>query len=229
MMSSAAQWLDFHSADALAQALAADVATRLTAALLHKPSASLVVSGGATPYPFFAALKQKQLPWQRIHMLLTDERCVPTDHADSNEAMLRARLLTTESPFVSLAPRAGESSQQAIARITPSVLALAPFDVLVLGMGIDSHVASLFPGNPAIADTSNAALLAVEDAPKPPAKRISMAPQTILNAQHLVVHVTGDGKKTMIEEAMASGDVIRYPIAAFLLQQKTPVTVYWAP
>jgi len=228
-MTSPVPWRLYDSADALAAALADEVEVRLREALSLRKQAHLVVSGGATPYPFFAALKNKPLPWPQIHIALTDERCVPISHEDSNENMLRERLLMPDSTFVSLAAHVHETSEQAIARITPKLRAMVPFDVLVLGMGVDGHVASLFPDNAALASCDDALLLAVDDAPKAPPRRISMTPKTLLNTRQLFLHITGEGKRDMYEKAIQSGDPVRYPVAAFLQQQTTPITVYWSP
>ncbi len=62
-------------------------------ALSRRPAASLVVSGGATPYPMYAQLAQHKLDWSRVQITLADERWVATDHADSNERRVRASLL----------------------------------------------------------------------------------------------------------------------------------------
>lgn len=221
-------WCSFDSAEALAQQLASDVAARLNTAILDRGGASLVVSGGATPYPFFTALRAIDVPWHQVWVTLTDERCVPITHEGSNEKMLRERLLDPSSAFLSLAPKTGESQAQAIDRLEPLMQAYMPFDVVVLGMGIDSHVASLFPGNPVFSSVSQPTLIAVEQAPKAPPSRISMTPDTLLNTTQLIIHITGEGKRGMLETALASGDSVRYPIAAFLHQQQTPVTIYWS-
>ena len=81
------------SAEALAQALAADIAQRLRGAVAERGQALLAVSGGKSPVPLFQQLSQQALPWAQVTVLLVDERCVPPDHPDSNSALVRRHLL----------------------------------------------------------------------------------------------------------------------------------------
>jgi len=90
------------SREALAQALADQVAGELGAAIAARGQASLVVSGGSTPLLFFEALEAKPLDWSKVTVTLADERFVDPSHKDSNERLLREHLLTGGARFISL-------------------------------------------------------------------------------------------------------------------------------
>src|SRR5882724_5242052 len=87
---------EVHDSDPDRQAanLAAAIAAQLADGLSRRPLASLVVSGGRTPYPMYDRLAQHELDWSRVQITLADERWVATDQSDSNEYQVRASLLS---------------------------------------------------------------------------------------------------------------------------------------
>ncbi len=104
----------------------------------------LALAGGKTPVPFFRALRERPIEWDDITITLTDERYVPLDHADSNEAMLRRELLVgaaAKAKFVGLYAYA-DTAEKSLAKLNPP----APLDIVVAGMGDDMHTLSWFPG-----------------------------------------------------------------------------------
>lgn len=125
-----------------------EIAGTLTKAVEATGRATLVVSGGRTPAPILAALSKTSLPWSEVTVTLSDERWVDSTSPLSNERLVRQQLLrahAAEACFVGL--RTGDQSLQAsveLASATLSRLAL-PYDVALLGMGLDGHTASIFP------------------------------------------------------------------------------------
>lgn len=224
------EFLAFDDKESLADKLALTVAGDLREAAQLRGQATLVVSGGGTPVPFFKALKQATLPWDKITILCADERWVSPDSDDSNEKLVREHLLHQEATLLSLAPEEGESLEAGVARLTSELQALAlPLDVTILGMGEDGHTASLFPGHPALSQGlhGDALCLAVTDSPKPPPKRITLTAKLLCASHHLMLHITGEGKKAVYEKAMQSDDETAYPIAGILKRSENTPTVYW--
>ena len=225
----------YESREAAAGALADTVAVTLRAALAQRDRASLVVSGGNTPIPFFEALRQQELDWDRVIVTLADERWVATDHEASNEALVHEHLLQDKAAaasFVSLVndaedPISGEDrAHDAVAAIPQ------PFDVVVLGSGGDGHTASLFPYAdelPAALDLSQPALCRGIYGSKEPTARITLTRRALLASRWIAIHVTGRDKWDALVEADAGYDERAMPLRVILHQTEVPVDVYWAP
>ncbi len=225
----------FLSREDLAQSLAKEVAAALRTAITSRGLATLVVSGGSTPKPFFAALQQEALDWSCVLVSVADERWVSADHDDSNEKLVRESLLngseSCQARFISLyndAPTATSGEETAEQAIRSMVL---PFDVTILGMGPDGHTASLFPQHPRLEDaleTTQRLCLGIENAPKPPPERMTLTKHALLQSRRLMLHITGEDKQDVLREAMQSEDASTLPIRAFLHQEDVPLEIYWA-
>lgn len=221
-------------AEALAQRLADDVARQLGDAIDTRGSASLVVSGGSTPVPFFTALAAKPLAWERVTITLADERQVPEDHADSNANLVSQHLLTgvaSTARFVSL--YVDEPDEVLRVKACESRLAdiSAPFDVVILGMGGDSHTASLFPGMENLAeglDPSSDRRCIVTVPPEAPHTRLSMTLAALLDSRQIILHFTGTSKRSVLESALAQGNSMATPVVSVFQQDTVPVTLYFA-
>ena len=148
-----------------AAAMAADeVGWRLRGALAARGRAVIALAGGSTPRRLHARLAAPggrwaaALDWGRVHILLGDERCVPPDHPDSNFRMVRETLLDRlPIPRRQVHRWFGEDPEPAreAVRMDGALRALFPdgalrLDLVLLGTGPDGHVASLFPGSPAL-------------------------------------------------------------------------------
>ena len=224
----------FEGRDTLALELARSIADDLRAAVAERGSASLVVSGGSTPRPLFKALSGISLPWEKVWVTLADERWVDADHTDSNERFVRRHLLVSEASkarFVGLknaaaTPEEGsEACEAAIGEIP------RPFDVVILGMGGDAHTASLFPGVPELAEGLNrrSERLCLAVRPKTaPHPRMSLTLAALLRSRRVVVHVTGQEKWDVYQEALGTVAAEDRPIHAVLASGHPGLEVYWA-
>ncbi|MBB3103608.1 6-phosphogluconolactonase [Azomonas macrocytogenes] len=215
----------------LAEALASTVAEALDFAVQTEGVASLLVSGGRSPVPFFEALSIRPLDWSRVKISLVDERWVPVDHDDSNENLLRRHLLRNEAAkaeFVSLYYPA--SSLEAAAKQAGQAVSVLkrPIDVLVLGMGEDGHTASLFPGNALLEqalDPDCPDLCMPMVAPVEPRQRISMTYPLLASARLQCLAIHGQGKLKALNQALRANP-LQMPIRAFL---NYPLEIYWCP
>ncbi|MBY0356228.1 MAG: 6-phosphogluconolactonase [Rickettsiales bacterium] len=225
--------LRFADRTAFANAIAAQVAQDVTADIARRGVATLVVSGGTTPGEFFKALHAYDLPWDKIHISLADDRWLPITHPDSSEKLVRETLLHPQSPFIGLineaaTPQAGEAQTNERLKALPR-----PFTVTVLGMGEDGHCASLFPNNAALKNAFNPdyplLCTAVNDAPKPPPERFTMTYTQLIATGRVVIHLLGKSKIEALEQhVMQDGPVEDMPVRAFLRQTQVPVDIYYA-
>ena len=229
------EFKEFKDSGTLVAVLAAQVADLLRAGIRERGRASLVVSGGSTPVPFFAALSELALDWEKVTITLADERWVDTSDADSNEHLVRQHLLQNRAvvaSFVGLKTGAATAVQGEKECADRLALLPRPFDVLILGMGNDGHTASLFPQatrfGEALALDSGLLCMGITP-PVAPHERMTLTLPALLQSRQIILHLVGPGKREVYERALAKGPVAEMPIRAVLGQTATPVTVFWAP
>lgn len=223
----------FTNADELALSLANFIEFELTQAVKARGSASLVVSGGNTPRLLFKLLSQRLLPWSKIIITLADERWVDIDSSASNEAMIRDTLLqgaASEATFIALKNSAQTAAEgQDMCHETFANLS-EPFDVVILGMGEDGHTASLFPYVSGSAlDINSAPLCASITPPEAAHERMTLTARALLNSRKLILHIVGDSKWQVYQNARQKGSADEMPIRFALHQDKVPLEVYWSP
>lgn len=216
-------------------ALAEHIANALRSAIAARGQASLAVSGGKSPIPLFEALREQDLDWSKVTIVLVDERVVPRDHADSNTALVARHLLQGRAAaarfllfFRELAPTFNAEVLDALVRDADERIATLPWplDVAVLGMGEDAHTASLFPGAPgyarAIATDQLLAWVVPDTAPH---ARISFTLSALLAARELVLSITGESKLAVYRRAAQKADEA-LPISLVINQTQTPLSVW---
>jgi len=222
---------------ALAHGLAEAIAAGLTAAVKARGVASLVVTGGSTPGPLYDVLCEAQAPWERVFVTLSDERWVSTEDAASNEHLVRTRLLrgrAERARFVGL-KTADAAPEAAVAAVEAAVAALPhPFDVVLLGMGGDGHVASLFPGaaeTRAAMDLSAPTLVCAVNSPGADgaAARMSLTFRALRDARWTVLMITGEDKLAVARRAADGDDAVELPVRGVLNGSEPPVEIWWAP
>ena len=220
----------FQDEAALAAAAAAATADVLRAGLALRGHATLIGTGGRSPAPVYDVLREVDLDWGRVTISLSDDRFLPMTSPDSNERLVRERLLQGRAAAATFLPLyANTPSPEAAADIAePQLRVLAPFDMLFLGMGEDGHVASLIPGSPVMeAGLDPAGGRFVIGVPagvgSPPVARISLTLPALLAVRSALVLIRGAVKREIVERG--SG----LPVHAFLKQSKAPVRVLWAP
>ena len=227
----------YDDANALAAALAAVLEDAIRSALAERGRAHLALAGGRTPLPAYRALAQRPLEWRHVQVLPTDERCVPHDHPASNIGELRKVFADADGVMLgSLTVEDGNPAQsEAQAR---RQLAFEPdgFDAVVVGLGMDAHTASLFPGARQLAQALDPA--GVIDAcridpdplpPEAPFPRISLTLARLLRTRALHLALSGEAKHDVLRVAQSSQDMLRHPIAALLHAPGAMVHVHWSP
>ncbi|WP_323750641.1 6-phosphogluconolactonase [Marinobacter sp.] len=225
-----------HSAEtpeSIAETLADHVANYLRLRLAENPEATLMVSGGSTPLPFFRALREKPLEWSRVKVALADERWVPEHDPASNAALVKAELLQGEAAdarFV-LFNYLNKDSSDALPELEAAAAELTfPIDVLVLGMGNDGHTASLFPDAPELTDAMDkdgAPSVMVMTPPSQEHQRVTLTLAVLAQARFKALHLKGEDKiSTLARAAEAPADWSAMPIRAFI---RTGLNIYWSP
>ena len=213
--------LDFPTAATAAVALADAVAHDLRAALTSRPRTLLLVSGGRSPLPFFAALAQQVLPWERVDVSQVDERSVAADSAEANALLVRQHLLVgaaATARWIALLPaemfeQAADpmaAARRAATQATAEPLLGAP-DAVILGMGNDGHTASLFADAPqwAEAATTTDRYVALQPGTAPHA-RISLSLQALRGQKRCYLWATGPAKMATLQrlqQGSATGPV----------------------
>ncbi len=202
----------FHSREAASSAVADRIAAELSPILAHDATASIALSGGTSPIRCYEQLAKTHLPWARVHVTLTDERCVARDHADSNERLLRQHLLTgcaEPAKFVAM----------------QDLTFAAPFSVVLVGMGEDGHFASIFPDScerPAAIDTTQAPTVLQTSTAASPHRRMTLNLTALTYTSALLLLAFGEVKKRHLLQPNS------LPVDALLAQKRTPIEVFWA-
>ena len=209
--------LDFASADELACAVASSWLNEIAAANRVGKTHCVALSGGRIAQKLFTATvelaKARAISFQNAHFFWADERCVPPTDAESNflsannylfkplgnigENQIH-RLRGEDSPQVAV-----KIAEDELSRIAASNKNNRPvLDLVLLGMGEDGHVASLFPNGGSAVQNCNAPYLVVENSPKPPPTRISLSYTALAEARQVWVLAAGSGKATALRESL---------------------------
>ncbi|MBF9060283.1 6-phosphogluconolactonase [Rhodobacterales bacterium HKCCSP123] len=199
------QLLEYPDRDLMMLDLADQLTSELAEALRHNDRVSFSVPGGTTPGPIFDVLSEQALDWDRVWVVLNDERWVPEDSPRSNTALLKKRLLVSKASAARLIPLYADAPmpEDKLGELSEGLEGHLPLSVLLLGMGADMHTASLFPG----ADNLEAALddhapplmaMRAEGAGEP---RITLTAPVLKGAMSTHIVITGAEKRAALERA----------------------------
>jgi len=215
--------------------VAAAAAAAVASALAGDGPRTFIATGGTTPGGAYDRLSAMDLDWSNITVAPSDERFVDPDDEASNEGLLRRRLLVGRAARAKLLPLKGDGpTADADAAAADDRLRRAPPGAAVLlGMGADGHIASLFPADPDLAarlDPDGEALcVGVALSSEPPyLPRISLTVRPLLATRLIVVLVTGETKRAVIERIFTDTSYAP-PAGAVLRQTRTPLRILWAP
>lgn len=217
---------EYSDSEAMMIELADTLASELENTLLTQDTASLAVPGGTTPGPVFDVLCDARIDWERVNVMLTDERWVPESSERSNTRLLRQRLLTGRASAAKLIPlyEDAPAPEHKLADLDAGVEALLPISVMLLGMGADMHTASIFPGADKLAEALNGdANLVPMRAPGAPEPRITLSAKVLKDAINRHIVIIGAEKRAAFERAVHLSPE-EAPVAAVL----SGSTIHWA-
>ncbi|WP_343503936.1 6-phosphogluconolactonase [Alloyangia pacifica] len=221
------EFRDYPDREMLAIDLANMIAGELRAQLDHSKRVSLAVPGGTSPGPIFDSLSATSLDWDRVDVLLGDERWVPETSERSNTRLLRERLLTGKAAAARLLPlyAEAETPEEKLEELAEAIRPSLPLGVVLLGMGADLHTASIFPGADRLAEalSPDAPILLPMRAPGAPEPRITLTAPVLDGALNKHVLIFGEEKRAALEKAKGLPPE-EAPINAVLDQ----AVVHWA-
>ncbi len=194
----------------------ADVARQ---AVANQGQFNVCLSGGTTPRETYALLASEPLrdevPWPRVYIFWGDERCIPLDHPDNHYRMASDILLSkVPLPAQNVHRMRGETSDpeeaaseyEALLRSFFGLTAedVPRFDLILLGMGADGHMASLFPGTGALVETQR--LVVSNYVPKLGATRLTFTVRVLSHAHRIMFLVAGDSKADAVWTVLQGDD-----------------------
>jgi 6-phosphogluconolactonase len=184
-------------ASSVARAAAEFIARTVQSVIASEGRCRVALAGGSTPRATYEHLAgpdlASNLDWRRVEIFFGDERMVPPEDAGSNYRMAREAFLDrVPIPGQQVHRIQGEAGAGEAARRYTAELGDSPLDLVILGMGDDGHVASLFPGSPAL--ERPAAPVVPSEAPVPPHSRVTLSMPVINSASSALLIVTGAGK-----------------------------------
>jgi 6-phosphogluconolactonase len=224
----------------MAQAAAARLITKIVDAQAARGSASVVLTGGRNGNALLAAVAASQardaIDWPRLDLWWGDERFVPEGDPERNVTQAREALLNrvpldparVHAMAASDGPYGTDVDAAAAAYATELAASAGPedhgpvptFDVLLLGVGPDTHVASLFPEHPAVRE-SERTVVGVHGAPKPPPTRISMTLRAIRAAREVWLLAAGEDKAKAATIALSGAGEVQAPAAGAYGRSRT--------
>jgi 6-phosphogluconolactonase len=234
----------FADPEATAERAAVEIARALEIAREQRGVAHLALSGGSTPARTYELLASALTDWDGVEIWFADERCVGPEDQESNyrlaaETLLRraaidpARVHRMEGELgpIEGARRYAEALRAGFAPTgpgagpgtSPDSPALPMLDLIVLGIGPDGHVASLFPGAPTLDAGEQALCLGVHNSPKPPPERITLSLAVLRAARRCLLLATGAGKADAI--AAMLGEPTHHVPASLLVRERLTVIV----
>ena len=206
-----------HKLENVSLKIAQSIAVTLQQGILRKGFATLVVSGGRSPLEIYSYLSQILIPWSKVTIILGDDRVLEESNIDSNDRLIKENLLINKAEtatYISLL----DSLQ------TPVKLEL-PFDVSLLGMGLDGHFASLFPellGNNSLFNVDAPHEIYLSDTPlgNPFHKRITMNLSMLLDTHRCILLVSSKLKRDLLDKALRDN---KLPLYYLINQQKIKI------
>ncbi len=201
------RWFAFADATALRADARRRIIAAAAAAIEMRGRFVIVLAGGNTPRALYRSLADADADWSRWHIYFGDERCVAPDDAERNSVMAaQAWLDHVAIPPAQRHPIPAELGAGAGARSYAQTLRdVGEFDLVLLGLGEDGHVASLFPGHPEAVRTDD--VVAVFDAPKPPPERVSLTAARLSRARATLFLIEGDAKRDAVRRWRSGEDI----------------------
>lgn len=229
------EWWDYDDAEEMAEAVAGDIGFIIDSAIDARGAAVIALAGGKTPLPIYAKLAATKRDWKRVTIVPGDDRIVPLGDPLSNVTAIGKAFLPVGARVIPLVS-ATAPDYKAAGRAADAILQDLhwPLDLCLLGIGGDGHCASIFPGpdfDEALAGPVERRALGVMPDPLPkeaPVPRVTLSRAAIVSARALMIAITGDEKKAVLERAIEEGASSRLPVGRVLADVELPVDIHWS-
>ena len=227
------EWWEYDSPEELAEAVAGDVGFIIESAVEARSASLVALPGGADEAPFLARLAQQAAPWKKVTIIPTDDLIVAVDDERSQIRSI-AKAFLPQGARVFPVISGGAEDYRLAGNAADARLQDLPWppDLVWLGMGDGGDTAGLFAGPD---------LHAALDAPKArraigvmpegdgAMARVSLTRAAILSARTILITVTGQVKRELLEGAIADGHSSRLPIGRVLAEAEQPIDIHWCP
>jgi 6-phosphogluconolactonase len=231
-----AEWWEYDSRDELADAVAGDVGFIIESAVDARDASLIAVPGGKTGPAVYRRVAQQKLPWKKVTVIPTDDRLVAVDSDLSNVREIARSFLPLGARVIPLTSEAASDYKLAGNAADARLQDLPwPPDLVWLGMGEDGHTASIFAG-PDLQAALDApkARRAIGVLPDPlpaeaPVARVTLTRAAILSARTILIVITGDKKRALLEQAIGDGQSSKLPIGRVLAEVEQPIDIHWCP
>ena len=231
-----AEWCEYDSLDELADAVAGDVGFIIESAVDARDASLVAVPGGKTGPAIYGKLASQRLPWKKVTIIPTDDRLVPVDSDLSNVREIARSFLALGGRVVPLTSEAATDYKLAGNAADARLQDLPwPPDLVWLGMGEDGHTASIFPGpdfQGALEAPKARRAIGVMPDPLPAdagVPRVTLTRAAILSARTVLITITGQKKREVLEQAIADGHSSKLPIGRVLAEAEQPIDIHWCP
>jgi 6-phosphogluconolactonase len=230
-----AEWWEYDSVEEMADAVAGDVGFIVESAIDARGTSLIAVPGGSTGPAIFPKLVAQKLPWKKVTIVPTDDRLVAMEDERSNVRGIAKAFLPSGARVIPIAAEiadyrlAGNSADARLQDVS------WPPDLVWLGMGKDGHTASIFPGpdlqGALDAPKARRAMGVMPDPlpPEAPVARVTLTRAAILSARTVMITITGQEKRDLLEQAIADGQSSKLPIGRVLAEAEQPIDIHWCP
>lgn len=234
-MTTEIEWWDYDDADEMAAAVAGDVQFIIESAIDARGAAVVALAGGKTPLPIYEKLAAAKLDWKRVTIVPGDDRLVPLGDPRSNVTAIGKVFIPKGARVIPLIS-ATVADYKAAGRAADAILQDLhwPLDLCLLGVGGDGHCASIFPGpdfDEALNGPRERRATGVMPDPLPPeapVARVTLSKAAIVSARALMIAVTGQAKRDVLEQAIEQGASSNYPVGRVLADVELPVDIHWS-
>ena len=195
-------WLIFDDEMSLSKALAQEILNIAKKSIFEKDCFSIVLTGGQSVLNLYKILSKSDSNWEKWHIYIGDERCVPMGHKDRSDQVINEIWLDNSAipkkniHFI----KAELGLLEARLEYENTLKRIGTFDIVLLSMGEDGHIASLFPNHVYLEEQM---VVVEQDSPKPPKERVSMSYQQLNKAHYIFKLIIGESKQkavTLLEQ-----------------------------